>query len=1011
MQVKFIIGIFFLSCLNVMGQSVDDFKGAVSPQVALMNRYGDYPVDLSNGLVDISIPLYTIKTTSLSLPLQLKFHASGLRADEREGLFGIRWALSGGGSVSRIIKGYPDEYYPFNNIVNSSTYTPDFNTLYGTTSTLYKPGGSYNDVFTMDHTFPNGTFKKAGQYKDTEYDIFSYTLPSGKSGKFILQGSTGVPMPYEPLKIYVMKDGSVGYNRVTIVDEDGITYQFGGQYVDGNESGWVTTWHLTSITSANKQDIILLDYIRPDIYTNFYNNSLVISDNLHDNDAFSKYTRVDQGHMGEVYESELYQLIGELLTDQTEYFKQTNTQTQMSKACYSLKSIQYEGGASAIGRIDFSYQKDKYNQTTYLDTVIVSDAQNKPVKKIHFLLKNNLSGNLKLLDKLEFLDLSNSTNKYAYTFNYYDSSSVPGCGNLSADCDWWGYYSLGAGGLKSSSVGVNAVNNSGNYIYPYPVMQIQGGDKHTDEPSMEIGMLKSIQYPTGGQTEFEYEGNRMPSGLACGGLRIKRVKNEPEQGKTESRYYTYGSSMMPDYLHPDISRFNNIYTENEVSCYVNNNALSSMNLPAEGSYIQRTFQSTVPSQYTDFQSNTVYYSDVTEHIENSSGSGDNGRTEYKYNIRLTNSSYFNTPDGDNFEGYHDPSSGYKQVYVSPTDFWRVNELASKIIYNSSQKIKEYQYEYQPYRKESIFDMPVFRYRNHRVWMDQTYGSGADNEREIMLIYPDQVYETFAFKHQEYSIGADKLVKETEYSYDNNGIKSSTIKEFTYDPNYLLPVSESITNSNGDMIQTKKQYSFNASASPYDEMVSKNILSDVIRTDRYKGNSLLETSISNYASYPSTGNFSSYKPASIARGTYGVAELRIYNMLYDNRGNPQYMEKDGVAKIAYLWSYNYQYCIAKIEGLTYDEVVAAVGADYLNKLSAELNPTKDEIEQIRSKISGSGKMSLVSTYTYVPLVGLVTATDPKGTVTTYTYDTFNRLMNIKNDDGNTWNEYRYHYYNQ
>ncbi|GAE86514.1 hypothetical protein [Bacteroides reticulotermitis] len=71
---------------------LDLFSNDISPQVEMMNRYGTYPVDLSTGLVDISIPLYTIKTPGgLTMPLTLSFHASGLRSNEREGLVGVRW--------------------------------------------------------------------------------------------------------------------------------------------------------------------------------------------------------------------------------------------------------------------------------------------------------------------------------------------------------------------------------------------------------------------------------------------------------------------------------------------------------------------------------------------------------------------------------------------------------------------------------------------------------------------------------------------------------------------------------------------------------------------------------------------------------------------------------------------------------------------------------------------------------------------------------------------------------
>ena len=41
-------------------------KELALPQTWLMNMYGDYPVDLSSGLVDISIPIYEIKTPNLT---------------------------------------------------------------------------------------------------------------------------------------------------------------------------------------------------------------------------------------------------------------------------------------------------------------------------------------------------------------------------------------------------------------------------------------------------------------------------------------------------------------------------------------------------------------------------------------------------------------------------------------------------------------------------------------------------------------------------------------------------------------------------------------------------------------------------------------------------------------------------------------------------------------------------------------------------------------------------------
>lgn len=1007
MRAKLIIGLFFLFSLNALGQSVDDFKGAISPQVSLMNRYGDYPVDLSNGLVDVSIPLYTIQTTSLSLPLELKFHASGLRADEREGLFGIRWTLFGGGCVTRIVKGYCDGYYPFNSLVNSSDYRPDFNTLFGTTNTQYKSGATYNYIFTADHYFPNGSFKAAGEYRDTEYDIFSYTLPSGKSGKFIVQGSIGVPMPYEPMKIIVDNSSS----NVTIIDENGITYRFGGKYTDGYDkgNGSVITSHLSTIISANKQDTILFNYVRPSISTRCYENSLVVLDNLHDNTSFETYTGESYAPDG-IYKSPLYNMLGELLTDLSSNFKQQmNSTIEVVQTPYSVNSIQFRQGGGSIGQLVFSYLGNN-NYPSYLNQMLVKDAQNNTVKKIEFVLKNNLSGKLKLLDKIDFLDPANANNKYSYVLNYYDSPTAPTCSDLSRSYDWWGYYSLNGGGLKNASVSINTPQNGGGSRFVN--RQIIGGDKCSDENSMEIGMLKSIQYPTGGQTEFEYEGNRTPSGQLCGGLRIKRVKNKSEQGKIESKYYEYGNSMMPDYLYPPVNVYDNIFSEHEVDCFIIDNSLQIPGNYGEGRYIQRIFQGEFPGQYTDFHSNIVYYPDVTEHIENPSGSGDNAKTVYGYVVRMLNFSYYNTVGGYDFEGYHSSNNGgYKHGYVSPTDFWRISELTSKTIYKGTHKVKEYKYDYQIYRKGSIFDMPVYRYRNHRISIVPGYGS--EQEKEVQLIYTDQLNQTFAFKHQEYTIGANKLVKETENSYGNNGTKSAIVKEFTYDPVYLLPVSESITNSNGDVIKTEKKYPFNISDWILDEMVSKNILTNVIQTSKYKNNNFVESVFLNYKPFPSTGNFNSYRPESVVEKIDGDGDLRIHSMTYDSRGNPQSMIKDENTKIVYLWSYNYQYPVAKIEGLTYDNVVntlnSNLGNNYISTLAQNALPTAAQIASIRSGLAS--KNALITTYTYLPLVGMVTATDPRGVTINYTYDTFNRLLNIKNDDNKVLNEYKYHYYNQ
>jgi len=51
---------------------------------------------------------------------------------------------------------------------------------------------------------------------------------------------------------------------------------------------------------------------------------------------------------------------------------------------------------------------------------------------------------------------------------------------------------------------------------------------------------------------------------------------------------------------------------------------------------------------------------------------------------------------------------------------------------------------------------------------------------------------------------------------------------------------------------------------------------------------------------------------------------------------------------------------------------------------------------------------VTTLTFSPGTGLTSETDPKGEITYYEYDALQRLMNIKDTNGNIIKHYDYHY---
>ncbi|MDT3403739.1 RHS repeat protein [Mucilaginibacter terrae] len=54
---------------------------------------------------------------------------------------------------------------------------------------------------------------------------------------------------------------------------------------------------------------------------------------------------------------------------------------------------------------------------------------------------------------------------------------------------------------------------------------------------------------------------------------------------------------------------------------------------------------------------------------------------------------------------------------------------------------------------------------------------------------------------------------------------------------------------------------------------------------------------------------------------------------------------------------------------------------------------------------------LSTYTYKPLVGITSMIDPRGQVTTYEYDSFQRLKTVRDENGKVVKDMEYHYKNQ
>ena len=148
--------------------------------------------------------------------------------------------------------------------------------------------------------------------------------------------------------------------------------------------------------------------------------------------------------------------------------------------------------------------------------------------------------------------------------------------------------------------------------------------------------------------------------------------------------------------------------------------------------------------------------------------------------------------------------------------------------------------------------------------------------------------------------------------------------------------------------------------------------------------------------------------------------RIQFTYYTDNGNiKETLKTDGTSAI-YVWGYDKQYPIAKIENATFlsgqsNTVTASQQTLINNAVSATTGETTISTENtLRTKLQllrEGFSNALVTTYTYDPLIGVTSMTDPKGYTIYYEYDNYNRLEQIKDADGNIVTENKYHYRGQ
>jgi YD repeat-containing protein len=95
---------------TTMGQVPQKPVNVPSPTPFAFQQYGNLNTSHYTGALQLNIPLYELLYKDLRMPIVLNYNSTGLRADQVPGWTGVNFSMNIGGSVTRQIKGLPDEF-------------------------------------------------------------------------------------------------------------------------------------------------------------------------------------------------------------------------------------------------------------------------------------------------------------------------------------------------------------------------------------------------------------------------------------------------------------------------------------------------------------------------------------------------------------------------------------------------------------------------------------------------------------------------------------------------------------------------------------------------------------------------------------------------------------------------------------------------------------------------------------------------------------------------------------
>lgn len=359
-------------------------------------------------------------------------------------------------------------------------------------------------------------------------------------------------------------------------------------------------------------------------------------------------------------------------------------------------------------------------------------------------------------------------------------------------------------------------------------------------------------------------------------------------------------------------------------------------------------------------------------------------------------------------------------------------ILSQEIYNASGDIvattknnyvvdNEYYYATNIVAKQKYINIPGGSSVPYYEYQDRYDKTGAVTREKVTSYAQLGAYDIMRYP---YILSRVKLTKTSTTEYCSNGKTILRTKDYSYNPvNHQVSQIDENTSLTNRIQRTKIKYTVDDSK--HTSIVNnRHRLNGVVETQKILVENGNENRISTQRTDYNDGTFVFALPNSYSTSVGNAPLETRATYTYDNDRNVRSVTIDGKETV-YIWSYNSQYPIAKIEGLSFEEILSAIGqiedSQYpkempitergrteISKIMRETDTKKIStfITTIRKKVNELG--GYVSTYTYKPLVGITSETLPNGMKTTYEYDSFGRLIQILDHNGKVISKNEYNY---